>query len=184
MRNLGVLISAAMVTAIAPTHASATDYWAVGIATNRSFAEFMDADAVGASGGGAKAWVVGVYREIQKDGTAYYIQLNQYNCQEKQYALLTVTTYDQNGNVIGSSNSPYPTYNYAIPGSIGSGEVDFVCFSQRDQAFDTKFDSITDLVSKARSALTSPSHANSTPSNSTASRTGKNVPKYYQTPRR
>jgi hypothetical protein len=131
---LGTLTSVLHVSA-QPRH----DYWYLGESRDETQVEFIDAASIAQSKGAAKrAWVFTYHSLKSKILTGLHsADLEEYDCRTRQLRFLDVSLNDATGAPVSSAPGP-ETWDYAVPGTLGEQELNFVCgrsLSERRKQF-------------------------------------------------
>jgi hypothetical protein len=131
----GLILAFVVATAlVAASRADAEDFWFVDAAQDRSAAVLIDAETISVSGVLVSAWDLVVFRTPERDGSAFYKALTQYNCSSKQYNSLAFVKYNAEGGTVTQQQSSFQSWQYIVPGSMGDSELRFACSDQSARA--------------------------------------------------
>lgn len=109
-----------------PFHAAGQQW--VDMADEPVFSSAVDASSIRKTYSYTEAWVRG--NNTDKGETGSYLAQLQFKCEERSYATRAVVGYsgrNGTGKVVSQNYPPYQTFQPAIPGSVGSNWLKFVC---------------------------------------------------------
>lgn len=117
-----LVVSTLIASSLLCGSAQAADYYLAMM--SKEAAWFIDVSSIRTVYGDKRFWIASV--NSKTEGSAYTMIMVQANCTEQTYKFITLTSYNDDGTVIGTE-SGNNAVQYVIPGTLGESAIKMAC---------------------------------------------------------